>query len=157
VAGKNRDGRSVDDEFDDDDRRESSGHAEPEVDDDAYDDEDAVDDEYDEELDDRDDDLEEEADDGEPSRSRSRSVAARTRPRTRVDRGRRTGPVSRLTRFLREIVAELQKVIWPTRKELLTYTLVVVVFVSILMTVVSLLDLGFAKVMFLVFGTNTDE
>jgi preprotein translocase subunit SecE len=58
----------------------------------------------------------------------------------------------RLGRFIREIVAELQKVIWPTRKELLTYTTVVVVFVAVMMTFVSLLDLGFAKVMFLVFG-----
>jgi preprotein translocase subunit SecE len=58
----------------------------------------------------------------------------------------------RLARFIREIVAELQKVIWPTRKELLTYTTVVVVFVAVMMTFVSLLDLGFAKVMFLVFG-----
>jgi preprotein translocase subunit SecE len=61
----------------------------------------------------------------------------------------------RLARFIREIVAELQKVIWPTRKELLTYTTVVVVFVAVMMTFVSLLDLGFAKVMFLVFGGGT--
>jgi len=52
-------------------------------------------------------------------------------------------------------VAELQKVIWPTRKELLTYTSVVVVFVTIMMTVVALLDLGFLKSMFLVFGGKT--
>jgi preprotein translocase subunit SecE len=156
VADKNRGGRPVDDEFDDDDRREPSDHAEPEVDDDEAYDEDAIDDEYDDELDDRDD-LEEEADDGAPTRSRSRSVAARTRPKSRADRGRRGGPVGRLTRFVREIVAELQKVIWPTRKELLTYTSVVVVFLALLMAIVALLDLGFAKVMFLVFGTSTDE
>jgi preprotein translocase subunit SecE len=49
-------------------------------------------------------------------------------------------------------VAELRKVIWPTRKELLTYTAVVVVFVSIILTVVGLLDLGFAKAVLYVFG-----
>ena len=43
---------------------------------------------------------------------------------------------SRFINFVREVVAELQKVIWPTRKELLTYTAVVVVFVAIMMTFV---------------------
>ena len=28
----------------------------------------------------------------------------------------RGGPVARLARFLREVIAELSKVIWPTRK-----------------------------------------
>ena len=31
--------------------------------------------------------------------------------------------------FYRQVVAELRKVIWPTRKELITYTTVVIVFV----------------------------
>ena len=31
--------------------------------------------------------------------------------------------------FIRQVVAELRKVIWPTRKELVTYTSVVLVFV----------------------------
>ena len=43
-------------------------------------------------------------------------------------------------------MAELRKVIWPTRKELLTYTAVVVVFVTVMMTIVAVLDYGFAKV-----------
>lgn len=62
------------------------------------------------------------------------------------------GIFGRFSRFVREIVAELRKVIWPTRKELLTYTSVVIVFVAIMVTVVGLLDLGFAKAMLLVFG-----
>ena len=63
----------------------------------------------------------------------------------------RTSPVV----FVREVRAELRKVIWPTRKELTTYTTVVVVFVAIMMTLVALLDLGFAKAMFAVFGGTT--
>ena len=46
----------------------------------------------------------------------------------------------RLVRFLREVVAELRKVIWPTRKQLVTYTLVVLVFVSFMVALVALLD-----------------
>jgi preprotein translocase subunit SecE len=64
----------------------------------------------------------------------------------------RSGPFGRIGRFIREIVAELRKVIWPTRKELLTYATVVVVFVAIMLTVVGLLDLGFAKGVLFVFG-----
>jgi preprotein translocase subunit SecE len=64
----------------------------------------------------------------------------------------RVGIFGRLGRFVREVVAELRKVIWPTRKELLTYTAVVVVFVAIILSIVGLLDLGFAKAVLYVFG-----
>lgn len=70
---------------------------------------------------------------------------------------RRGGPISRLTRFVREVIAELRKVIWPTRKELLTYTVVVVFFVAVMLTIIGLLDFGFARAMLWVFGSNTAE
>ncbi len=50
---------------------------------------------------------------------------------------------NRITRFIREVVAELRKVNWPSRKELLTYTIVVLVFVIVMMTIVGGLDYGF--------------
>jgi preprotein translocase subunit SecE len=64
----------------------------------------------------------------------------------------RVGVFGRILRFVREVVAELRKVIWPTRKELLTYTAVVIVFVTVMLTIVGLLDLGFAKAVLWVFG-----
>ena len=60
--------------------------------------------------------------------------------------------LARLGRFYREVVAELRKVIWPTRRELVTYTTVVVVFVSIVVAIVAGLDLLFAKGVIAVFG-----
>ncbi|HEY0636650.1 MAG TPA: preprotein translocase subunit SecE [Pseudonocardiaceae bacterium] len=69
--------------------------------------------------------------------------------------GRREERVSvfaRLARFLREVVAELRKVIWPTRKELVTYTIVVLVFVSFMVAFVYGLDAVFAWSVFQVFG-----
>ena len=54
--------------------------------------------------------------------------------------------------FLRQVVAELRKVIWPTRNELVTYTAAALVFVVILSTIVLTLDYGFTKLMFWVFG-----
>lgn len=59
---------------------------------------------------------------------------------------------NRLSRFVREVIAELVKVIWPTRKELVTYTIVVVVFVAFMISIVAGLDALFARVVLAVFG-----
>ncbi len=49
-------------------------------------------------------------------------------------------------------MAELRKVIWPTRKELLTYASVVIVFVAVMLAIVAGLDLAFAEGVLWVFG-----
>jgi preprotein translocase subunit SecE len=78
-------------------------------------------------------------------------------------RGGRKGPIGRFADWLRsrpsasalyyrQVVAELRKVIWPTRKELITYTSVVIVFVVVVTTIVALLDIVFAKAVLQVFG-----
>jgi preprotein translocase subunit SecE len=54
--------------------------------------------------------------------------------------------------FTRQVVAELRKVIWPTRKELVTYTAVALVFVIVMSAIVLTLDYGFTKLMFWIFG-----
>ena len=59
---------------------------------------------------------------------------------------------NRIGGFFREVVSELRKVIWPTRKELLTYTAVVIVFVTVMTTIVALLDYGFGKAVLATFG-----
>ena len=66
----------------------------------------------------------------------------------RSTRERRTS----LPTFYRQVVAELRKVVWPTRQQLITYFWVVLIFVLVVMTYVSLLDLGIGKLMFAVFG-----
>jgi preprotein translocase subunit SecE len=65
---------------------------------------------------------------------------------------RRKSPLGRLGLFYRQIIAELRKVVWPTRNELVTYTSVVIVFVSIVVAIVATLDYGFSKLILLVFG-----
>jgi preprotein translocase subunit SecE len=68
------------------------------------------------------------------------------------DRGR-TSPVT----FIRQVVAELRKVVWPTQQQLITYFFVVLVFVIVVMSLVSFLDLAFGKLVFEVVtgGTST--
>lgn len=54
-------------------------------------------------------------------------------------------PWTRLVGFLREVRQELGKVIWPTRRELITYSIVVVVAVMVLGSFVYVLDQLFAR------------
>ena len=75
--------------------------------------------------------------------ARSRTVAEKKAPRKK-----RASP----TLFYRQIVAELRKVVWPTRTELFTYTSVVIVFVLCIIGIVALLDFGFTHAIQAVFG-----
>ncbi|HEY2043752.1 MAG TPA: preprotein translocase subunit SecE [Jatrophihabitans sp.] len=60
--------------------------------------------------------------------------------------------ITALRRRFRETVAEMRKVLWPSRKEMTTYTIVVIIFVVIMVSLVAGLDLGFAKLVLAVFG-----
>ena len=73
----------------------------------------------------------------------------------RKDRAQRRGPFGRLALFIRQVIGELRKVVTPTRKELLSYTGVVLVFVVIMMALVSGLDFGFSALVNFLFGDPT--
>ena len=53
----------------------------------------------------------------------------------------RVGPAERARRFVREVRAEVRKVVWPTRRELTTYTAVVIVTVLVAAAVLGVVDL----------------
>ena len=72
----------------------------------------------------------------------------------RKERADRRGPFSRFTLFIRQVFAELKKVVTPTRKELVNYTLVVLVFVVIMMALVAGLDWLFSLAVNYVFGNG---
>jgi len=122
--------------------------------------EDAVDERLDEELDgdalDLHDEALDETDKATPVKSGGADKSPpRSKGRTKV--GERPNVFARIRNFIREVISELGKVIWPTRKELLTYTGVVIVFVAIMVTIVGLLDYGFAKAVLYVFGTGKSK
>jgi len=54
--------------------------------------------------------------------------------------------------FLRQVIFELKKVVWPTREQLVTYTIVVIVFVTIMGLIIAALDFVFVKLVLFVFG-----
>jgi preprotein translocase subunit SecE len=89
--------------------------------------------------------------------------AAKTAPKKGEHKGRptptrdkskdaRPGVFARIFRFLREVVAELRKVIWPTRKQMITYTAVVLVFVAFMVALIAGLDLALAQGVTALFG-----
>ena len=107
-------------------------------------------------IDDSFDDDEDAAAEGE---GKKRKGGTAVKAKVKSDQERRTGRfgvvgrgVRRIGLFAREIVAELRKVIWPTRNELLTYTAVVVVFVAVMTAIVMGLDYLFAEGVLFVFG-----
>ncbi|GGX62144.1 preprotein translocase subunit SecE [Streptomyces minutiscleroticus] len=62
------------------------------------------------------------------------------------------GPLKRLALFYRQIIAELRKVVWPTRGQLTTYTTVVIIFVVIMIGLVTVIDYGLNHAAKYVFG-----
>jgi preprotein translocase subunit SecE len=58
----------------------------------------------------------------------------------------------RVALFVRQVVSELRKVIWPTRNQLITYTVVAIVFVAAMVAYIAAIDYGFAKGVLQVFG-----
>lgn len=66
---------------------------------------------------------------------------------------KRRGIFARLALFIRQIIAELKKVVRPSRSELWTFFLVVIVFVLAIMVFVGVLDFLFGQVVLFVFGS----
>jgi preprotein translocase subunit SecE len=80
-----------------------------------------------------------------------RAAAAATTRRAAVqEKRKRTG----VRQFLREVRQEMKRVNWPTRQELVAYTVVVLVSVTVLTSLVFGLDYVFSKVVLKVFGSG---
>ncbi len=63
------------------------------------------------------------------------------------------GFFARIPQFYRQVVSELRRVVWPTRKQVSTYTAVVMAFVTFMIVVISVFDLGLTKLIFWIFGS----
>lgn len=80
----------------------------------------------------------------------------KSRPAKKAGTGSPRG-FGRFIRFIREVASELRKVIWPTRRELVTYAVVVLVFVAVILAIVAGLDYGFARGALYVFGSGNNK
>jgi preprotein translocase subunit SecE len=81
--------------------------------------------------------------DGEPA-ARKRTA---TPPAARPVKEQRTNPVQ----FVREVRGELRKVAWPTRPEVVNYSIIVLVTVIVLTAYVAALDYGFGDLLLKLF------
>ena len=72
------------------------------------------------------------------------------KPKKPTDRS--ANPFVFVYNYLKQVVAEMRKVIWPNRKQMLTYTSVVLAFLAFMVALVGLADFGLAKLVMLVFG-----
>jgi len=77
---------------------------------------------------------------------------AKTAKRPKKPGDRSANPFVFVYNYLKQVVAEMRKVIWPNRKQMLTYTSVVLAFLAFMVALVGLADFGLAKLVMLVFG-----
>ena len=77
-------------------------------------------------------------------------------PSKKAKKPARTGPTRNpflfVWTYMQQVVAELRKVIWPNRKQMVNYTAVVLVFLAFMTALIGGVDLGLAKLVLLVFG-----
>jgi preprotein translocase subunit SecE len=61
-------------------------------------------------------------------------------------------PFVRIWAFLKQVISEMRKVVWPTRSEMVNYSIAVLAFLVVVTAIIAGLDIGFAKLALLVFG-----
>jgi preprotein translocase subunit SecE len=79
--------------------------------------------------------------DGKPKKAKKAKAAGSSR-----------NPFVFVWNYLKQVVAELRKVIWPNRKQMVSYTAVVLAFLAFMTALISGVDLGLARLVLWVFG-----
>jgi preprotein translocase subunit SecE len=90
-----------------------------------------------------------------PTVGAAESAAVSTAPKSSKgakDTGKAPNIFKRIRKYLREVLAELRKVIWPSKKQMVTYTAVVLVFVVFMVAYIGGLDVAFIKGVTWLFG-----
>ena len=97
------------------------------------------------------DDVTETVDDA-ASKASSKNGSGKTKKKTAKKGDSSRNPFVFVWNYLKQVVAELRKVIWPNRKQMVSYTSVVLVFLAFMVALIGGVDLGFARLVSLVFG-----
>jgi preprotein translocase subunit SecE len=88
----------------------------------------------------------------------STSGKGKSTPKAKTKRPKKAGssssvnPIMFVYNYLKQVVAEMRKVIWPNRKQMFSYTSVVLVFLAFMVALVGGADLGLSKLVLFVFG-----
>ena len=67
--------------------------------------------------------------------------------------GESRNPLKRAAIFVQESIAELRRVVWPTQKQVVTYTVIVLVFVTVMSLFVSAVDILVGRGILRIFGS----
>ncbi len=86
------------------------------------------------------------------SKPQDRSKSGATRKRDDSSAEKKPNIFQRIALFVRQTITEMKKVKYPSREELWTYFLVVIVFVVAMMIFTGVLDFGFGELSRIVFG-----
>ncbi|WP_018598679.1 preprotein translocase subunit SecE [Mycobacterium sp. 155] len=87
------------------------------------------------------------------SKDAAKNGSGKTKKAKKAAGGPSRNPIMFVVNYLKQVVAELRKVIWPNRKQMVSYTSVVLVFLVFMVALISGVDLGLARLVSLVFGT----
>jgi len=79
-------------------------------------------------------------------------IKVKTAEKAKKPAGPSINPIAFVYNYLSQVVAEMRKVIWPNRKQMITYTSVVLAFLAFMVALIGLADFGLAKLVMLVFG-----
>lgn len=82
----------------------------------------------------------------------SKNGDGKKKPKAAKKTGPSRNPIMFVVNYLKQVIAELRKVIWPNRKQMVSYTSVVLVFLAFMVALIGGVDLGLAKLVTLVFG-----
>jgi preprotein translocase subunit SecE len=83
--------------------------------------------------------------------SAKKKSGAKNKAKPKKD-GPSRNPILFVWNYIKQVVAELRKVIWPNRKEMVSYTSVVLAFLIFMVALIFGADFGLAKLVMLVFG-----
>jgi preprotein translocase subunit SecE len=86
------------------------------------------------------------------AKAAEKAKKAKQSKKTGPGKARPVNPIAFVYNYLKQVVAEMRKVIWPNRKQMITYTSVVLAFLAFMVALVGLADLGLTKLVLLVFG-----
>ncbi|KAA1249095.1 preprotein translocase subunit SecE [Mycobacterium simiae] len=89
---------------------------------------------------------------GGPKSAKAKAEKVKKAKKANKSAVRAANPFVFVYNYLKQVVAEMRKVIWPNRKQMLTYTAVVLVFLAFMVALVGGADLGLSKLVMLVFG-----
>lgn len=58
---------------------------------------------------------------------------------------KKPGVFARMKKYFKETKAEMKKVSWPSKEQLVHNTLIILIFIAIVAVILSVLDIGFTK------------